>query len=117
LAANRHGFGNARAVRSTFENAMQNAFNRDNWNGDMYLELTDVAGENPKSNEKLKKLLIELDAMVGWSSIKKSVRDLVSLAEKNYLRQLEGLSPVPLPLNRLFLGSPGTGKTTVSKLK
>jgi len=41
---------------------------------------------------------------------------MLSLAGVNYRRELEDLEPLQLPLNRVFLGPAGTGKTTVAKL-
>lgn len=34
----------------------------------------------------------------------------------NYDRELEGQAPLATPLNRLFLGNPGTGKTTMAQI-
>ena len=38
------------------------------------------------------------------------------LARVNYDRELEGQAPLATPLNRLFLGNPGTGKTTMAQI-
>ena len=46
--------------------------------------------------------------------IKHEVRQLVAIAQINYERELNGEKPVEMPLNRLFFGNPGTGKTTTA---
>jgi hypothetical protein len=36
--------------------------------------------------------------------------------EKNYHRELAGKPPIQVSLNRIFIGNPGTGKTSVGRL-
>jgi len=54
--------------------------------------------------------LRELDEKVGLKEVKEATAALVKLAEANHTRELRGAHPLRVPLNRLFLGSPGTGK-------
>jgi replication-associated recombination protein RarA len=115
--ANRRGFGNARSVRKKFENATQEAFNRDDFEPThLELRIEDVVGESPLNNPKVQRILDELEEKTGWSNIKKSVREFLNLANKNYENELAGTRLLPICLNRLFLGNPGTGKTTCAKL-
>ncbi|KAI8995867.1 P-loop containing nucleoside triphosphate hydrolase protein [Gaertneriomyces semiglobifer] len=114
--ANRKGFGNARSVRKCLEAATKKAMSRDDFEGRLELQVIDVAGEDPMNNAKLKLLLDELNEKTGWGTIKHSVNELLSVCQKNYERELQGIEPLAIFVNRLCLGSPGTGKTTFATL-
>eukprot|EP00913_Durusdinium_trenchii_P019092 g17942.t1 len=42
--------------------------------------------------------------------------ELITVCGTNYQRELDGQAPLPVFLNRLFLGNPGTGKTTCASM-
>lgn len=111
------GFGNAREVRKTLEEACGRAMSRDNFDPkNLVIQIKDAVGENPAHNEKLNVVLDEIRSKIGWHKIKRTVTDLVELCSENYERELAGEKPLPVFLNRMCLGNPGTGKTTCARL-
>ncbi|XP_066921713.1 uncharacterized protein [Clytia hemisphaerica] len=111
------GFGNARAVRKEVEKAITIAIGREDFDeNDSMIRIEDVMGESPLNNPKLQDVLDEIKEKIGWSTIKKSVEELLDLCTKNYEREMLGEKMLPIMLNRLFLGNPGTGKTTCAEL-
>lgn len=59
---------------------------------------------------------LSFDSLVGLTSLKQRMAQYTSLVRFNKLRQEAGLSSLSLPLHSMFLGAPGTGKTTVAKI-
>lgn len=57
----------------------------------------------------------EIEALPGMSSIKHQVSALVNQAMMNKARAAAGLEPEPMNNNMVITGSPGTGKTTVTR--
>ena len=115
------GFGNARDVRKLFELASSRADRRHVREGKktkkIVITVADVIGEKPDANNPvLVDAFRKLDAMTGISSVKKALRDIVESTQRNYDKELAGSAPDHVRISKLFVGNPGTGKTTVAAL-
>lgn len=115
-------FGNVRDVELTLKQIQTRQANRlverrkaHQEADDFFFSKTDLIGLPPANALAESKAWVALNKLVGLDSVKEAVRVFVDRAQTNYQCDLDEKPPVETTLNKVFLGSPGTGKTTVAK--
>lgn len=117
------GFGNARAVRTLYEQTLTKQAKRIDAQRErgldphiMTLEREDLLGPmhtDPASSAAIQQLL----SMRGLESVKASVRTLLLVISANAEREELEKQPWDVCLNRVFLGNPGTGEFCIHSTK
>ncbi|WP_018922416.1 AAA family ATPase [Salsuginibacillus kocurii] len=113
-------FGNARTVKNIIQEAIFQKGAR--VGGELAEDMDDYAlitEEDLKGEEQIassSSSQVSLEQLIGLHPVKEDMKKLEAFVRVQNERRRQGLEAAPLTLNTLFVGEPGTGKTTVATI-